>query len=64
MRIKHSGQMAMPTNPKHGAADYHAQLAKLAVCNCGANTLRTTVLPYPVAVATKKRRRVGVPATV
>lgn len=55
MRIKHAGQMPLPTNPKQGAGEYHAQQAKLAVCNCGAE--RTTVYPYTVAVSTKRRRQ-------
>lgn len=54
MRIKHSGQMPMPGNPKHGAGEYHARQAKQALASCSSG--RQTVAPYPVAVSTRRRR--------
>lgn len=35
MRIKHSGQMAAPMNPKNNAGVFHAEQAKRAMCLCG-----------------------------
>lgn len=54
MRIKHSGQMPMPTNPKHGAGDFFAAKAKQALASCASG--RQTVHPYPVAVTVRRRR--------
>lgn len=64
MRIKHAGQMPLPTNPNHGAGAYHAFEAKRAVCNCGKGTIPTTVYPTVVPVTTKRRRRIATPAVV
>jgi hypothetical protein len=61
MRIKHSGQMPMPGNPKHGAGDYHAGQAKRALASCASG--RQTVQPYPVSV-TVRRKRVAPPVSV
>lgn len=64
MRIKHSGQMPLPTNPKHGAGQHHAAMAKRAVCNLGEDTVPTYVFATHVEVTTKRRRRIATPAAV
>lgn len=64
MRIKHSGQMPLPTNPKHNAGAHHAALAKRAVCNLAEGCVPTYVYATPVPVTTRKRRRVTAPASV
>ena len=64
MRVKHAGQMPLPTRPKLGAGEYHAFEAKRAVCNCAKGLIPTVVYVTPVPVTTRRRRRIASPVSV
>ena len=62
MRIKHTGQRSLPTNPKHNAGAYHAMLAKRAICNLDEDCVPTYVYQTSVPVTYKRRRKIAAPA--
>lgn len=64
MRIKHSGQRAAPTNPKHNAGVFFAFDAKRAACMCGGKQPPIYVDITPVRVSFRNKRRVVTPTTL